>query len=249
MPEAGPLAVVAATFLLAGCVKGVVGLGLPSVSLAILTVVFDLHTAMALLLAPSFVTNVWQGVVGGHARAVFSRVWLFLVMATVTVWIGALALTRVDAALLTALLGVLLAAYGAVSLGGLRFNVPKRHEAWVGPALGSINGVLTGMTGSFMVPGIFFLQGIGLSRDMLVQAMGMLFSVSTAALAIAMSQANLVGVEQGVLSVAGIPPAILGMVLGQRIRSRLSEQAFRRAFFVAILLLGLYIVGAAIAKA
>ena len=46
--------VILTTFLLAGLVKGVIGLGLPTVSLAILTVALDLPSAMVLLLVPSF---------------------------------------------------------------------------------------------------------------------------------------------------------------------------------------------------
>ena len=77
------------TFLIAGTVKGVIGLGLPTVSLALLTVAIDLPTAMALLLLPSFVTNLWQALAGGHARLILQRLWPFLLLATVTVWIGA----------------------------------------------------------------------------------------------------------------------------------------------------------------
>src|SRR5690606_26830467 len=108
------LAAVAGTFLLAGAVKGVVGFGLPTVSLALLTIAFGLPQAMALMLVPAFVTNVWQAVAGGGALGVFKRVWPFLLMAGVTVWLGALALTRVDVQLLSALLGLLLMTYAVV---------------------------------------------------------------------------------------------------------------------------------------
>ena len=77
MLELSTIAVVVATFLLAGAVKGVVGLGLPTISLALLTVAFDLTTAMVLLLVPSFVTNLWQAVSGGKLRAVCLRTWPF----------------------------------------------------------------------------------------------------------------------------------------------------------------------------
>ena len=96
---------IVATFLLAGTVKGVIGLGLPTVSLALLTVAIDLTSAMALLLVPSFVTNLWQALVGGQVRALCARTWPFMLAATVTVWIGAIALARADVALLSALLG------------------------------------------------------------------------------------------------------------------------------------------------
>lgn len=242
MSDLATVIVVIGTFFIAGAVKGVVGLGLPTVSLALLTVALDLPSAMALLLVPSFVTNLWQSLVGGNARVILHRLWPFLIMATVTVWIGVAALTRLNAALLTALLGVLLVTYSLINLGGIKLAIPARHQAWVGPLAGAVNGVLTGMTGSFVVPGVIFLQAIGLSRDVLVQAMGILFAASTLALAVAMQQANFLTVNHGVLSAAAVLPAIIGMIGGQRMRKRLSEQRFRTVFFAALLVLGTYII-------
>ena len=246
MAEPLTLLAIAGTFLLAGAVKGVIGLGLPTVSLALLTVVVGLPQAMALLLVPSFVTNVWQAAVGGNAVAILRRLWPFLLMATVTVWIGAHALTRVDLALLSALLGAVLVVYGALNLAGLRLALTARQEVWAGPLLGTANGVLTGMTGSFVVPGVLFLQAIGLPRDMLIQAMGLLFTVSTLALAVALQRNQLLSAELGALSAAALVPALLGMGLGQRLRRRLPEPLFRRVFFVALLLLGGYIMASAL---
>ena len=236
------LLVIGGTFLLAGMVKGVIGLGLPTVSLALLTVALDLPQAMALLLVPSFVTNLWQALAGGQAREIAHRLWPFMVMATVTVWLGATALTRVDLNLLSALLGALLVTYSVISLAGVRFSLSRSQEVWLGPVIGSANGVLTGMTGSFVVPGVLFLQAIGLPRDSLIQAMGMLFTVSTVALAFALQSNRFLSVELAAVSSAALIPALLGMVLGQRIRTRLSEAAFRRVFFIALLLLGGYII-------
>ena len=175
------------------------------------------------------------------------RLWPFLVMATGTVWIGAQALTRMDLSLLTALLGVLLVTYSMVTLSGFQLEVPARHETWVGPLVGVANGVLTGMTGSSVVPGVMFLQAIGLPRDMLVQAMGILFAASTVALALALQKANVLTVEHGILSSGAVFPAIVGMILGQRVRNTLSERRFRKVFFVALLVLGAYIVVSALA--
>ena len=237
-----PVIVVAAVFLVAGAVKGVVGLGLPTVSLALLTVVFDLATAMALLLVPSFVTNCWQALVGGNGRAILRRLWPFLALATVTVWLGAQALTRLEPFLLKGLLGLLLVLYALVNLVGFRPAISRRKESWLGPLLGTVNGILTGMTGSFVVPGVMFLQAIGLPRDQLIQAMGMLFTVSTVALGLSLGQASLLGRVEVILSAGAALPAVVGMIAGQALRRHLSEQRFRTVFFVALLALGLYIV-------
>jgi len=230
------------TFVLAGFVKGVIGLGLPTVSLALLTVAIDLPSAMALLLVPSLVTNVWQAMVGGNARIIVLRLWPFLVMATITVWFGAIALAHVELPLLCALLGVLLVAYALIDLSGFRITVTAKNEKWIGPLLGAVNGILTGMTGSFVVPGVMFLQAIGLSRDMLIQAMGMLFAVSTLALAVALKSNHLLTSQYGIASAGALLPAIAGMLVGQRVRKQLPEPLFRVVFFISLLILGIYIV-------
>ena len=236
------LTVIAGTFVLAGAVKGVIGLGLPTVSLAVLTVALDLPTAMALLIVPSLVTNLWQGLVGGGFVGLFRRLWPFLLAATATVWLGALAVGAVDLELLATLLGVLLIAYASISLSGFRIRLVPANEGWAGPLFGVVNGVLTGMTGSFVVPGVLYLQALGLSRHELVQSMGILFTLSTVALAAALAQNQLWTVDKGLISAVGVVPALVGMVLGQRIRKSLSEARFRQVFFCSLLALGLYIV-------
>jgi len=240
------LAVIFGTFFLAGTVKGVIGLGLPTISLALLTVAFDLTTAMALLLVPSFATNLWQAMVGGNGMAIARRLWPFLLMATVCVWTGAAALTRVDLNLLSALLGLLLMVYAAFGLGGMRITIQSRREAWAGALIGAANGMLTGMTGSFVVPGVMFLQAIGLPRDMLIQAMGILFTVSTLALGIALGANDLLTSDNGLMSASGVLPAVIGMTVGQQVRHHMSEQFFRRVFFGALLVLGIYIAAGAL---
>jgi uncharacterized protein len=173
---------------------------------------------------------------------VLARIWPFLLMATAMVWLGALALTRIDLHLLSALLGVLLMAYAGVNLAGFRLQLQPQQERWAGPLIGIINGVITGMTGSFVMPGVIYLQAIGLSRDALIQAMGMLFLGSTVALGVSLQSHQLLTFELVTLSVIALPPALVGLVLGQAIRKRLSEQLFKRVFFISLELLGVYIV-------
>ena len=237
---------VAGTFLLAGTVKGAIGLGLPLVSLAFLTVALDLPTAMVLTLVPSFITNLWQAVAGRSANIIVRRLWPFLLMATVTVWIGVHALASLNPKLPTGMLGALLVTYSVLNLGGVRFAIPSRHETWAGPLIGISNGVLTGMTGTSVVPGVMFLQAIGLPRDVLIQAMGMLFTASTVALTVALQQSNFLNLNQTILSAGAVVPAVIGMFAGQALRKRLSEQRFRTVFFFSLLLLGAYIIAKAL---
>lgn len=226
--------------------KGVIGLGLPSVSLGLLAVIIDLPSAMALIVMPTFFTNVWQALVGGNGKVIVVRLWLFFLLAALTVLIGASALTRVNLAWLSTLLGLLLIIYSLVNLGGFHFKTSPRHEAWLGPVMGAMNGMFMGMTGSAVVPGVMYLQSLGLSRDVLVQAMGILFMVTTLALGIALQQNAFLTYQNGIVSLLSLVPAVIGMLVGQRVRQNLSESMFRRVFFVSLLLLGMYIVFIAI---
>jgi len=241
MTDPFALAAIVTTFLLAGAVKGVIGFGLPTVALALLAATIGLTEAIALMLVPSFVTNLWQAVTGGHGREVLSRIWPYLAAAVLTVWLGALALTRVDISYLSALLGLLLIAYAGFGLGRPRLPTAPGRKPWLAALLGALNGVITGMTGTFVVPGVMYLQALGLHRDALVQAMGMLFFTLTAALAIALQSSSLITVKLGFLSVIAVGPALFGMMIGAALRRRLPEDLFRRIFFLSLLGLGLYI--------
>ena len=232
---------IAGAFFLAGTVKGVIGLGLPTVSLAILTVLIDIPNAMALMLVPSFLTNLYQASIGGYGLLILRRLWPFMLMATITVWLGAIALTRVDFFLPSALLGLLITIYGVISLAGVRLVVSQTRGVWLGPIAGAVNGFLTGMTGSFVFPGVMFLEAAGLTRDQFIQAMGILFTLSTLALGVCLSANNLLNFSQGQISTAALLPALAGMVVGRYVRRLLSPEIFRLVFFTALLMLGLYI--------
>jgi uncharacterized membrane protein YfcA len=79
MDAATVLAAIAGAFLLAGFVKGVIGLGLPTVSIGLLGLLMTPAQAAAILVVPSLVTNVWQAAVGGGLGALVRRLWPLLV--------------------------------------------------------------------------------------------------------------------------------------------------------------------------
>ena len=233
--------VIGGSFLLAGFVKGVVGLGLPTISLALLTALLDLPTAMALLVVPAFCTNIWQGFAGGHLRVLLRRLWPLLLAVIPFVWAGAALSGLFETTNLTRVLGGILVLYAAVSFRSMPFIIPHRLHAWLGLLCGAINGVLTGLTGSLFLPGVIYLQAIGLPRDQLVQAMGLLFALSTAALGISLQDAG--RIESGLWQISGFAllPAVVGMQCGKFCRGYFSDDLFRRIFLSGLASLGLYI--------
>ena len=80
-------------FVLAGLVKGIIGFGLPTLSLALLVLIVDIEAAMAILIIPSLITNVWQAFDGGKLTTLSLRIWPFLLMAFIGVQFGPLVLS------------------------------------------------------------------------------------------------------------------------------------------------------------
>ena len=229
------------SFLISGFVKGIVGLGLPTISLALLTTLFDLPTAMVLLVVPSFCTNIWQGVVGGNTLILIQRLWPLLLVATLMVSVGVVLSEVFETALLTRALGVVLVLYSLVSLYGLSLFISYSSETWLAPICGLLNGTLTGLTGCLFMPGVIYLQAIGLPRDQLVQAMGLLFALSTLALGVSLQGTGRISPELWQISTLALLPAFIGMKIGSFCRKHLSEDLFRRIFLSCLAALGFYI--------
>jgi len=230
-------------FLLGGMVKGVIGLGFPVVVLALLATTIGLKEAMALLVIPGIVTNIWQALAGGAFRQLVKRLWSLLIATILGIWLGVYVLSMVDPTRLIVVLGILLFLYSVFSLTRAQIPPPGKHEIWLSPLMGAAGGFVCGLTGSYMVPGAIYVQALGLSRDGFIQAIGIVFVVLAAALGAAFWQYNLIDIEIGAVSVAALVPLVAGMFIGQRLRYRLSEEVFRKIFFVALLFVGIYMVG------
>lgn len=232
------LAAVTATFVLAGTVKGVTGMGLPTVAMGVLGALFSPLAAASLLIVPSFVTNAWQLAAGPAFRPLVRRLWLMMAAILAGTLVGTALLTGGSAGLTTSALGAVLVAYAAFSLFARQLHVPAGAERWLSPLVGLVTGLASGATGVFVIPAVPYLQALGLAKDDLVQALGLSFSVSTVALALGLAGRGAYGTDDLVLSAFAVLPALAGMWAGQKLRARIAPATFRRWFLACLLLLG-----------
>ncbi|MCO6048828.1 sulfite exporter TauE/SafE family protein [Mesorhizobium sp. RP14(2022)] len=213
-------------------------MGLPTVAVALLSLLMTPVAAAGLLLVPSFVTNIWQLFAGPAFGLLVRRLWPMMgtiVLGTVP---GAALLASGDTALTTSALGAALFLYAALALLARPFTVPNAFEPWLSPLVGLVTGIVTGATGVFVIPAVPYLQSLGLSKDDLVQALGLSFTVSTIALAFGLVWQGALPSGHLGISLLAVPPALLGMWAGQVIRNRISPALFRRCFLVGLLILG-----------
>jgi uncharacterized membrane protein YfcA len=220
----------------------VLGMGLPTFAMGFLGLLMPVPQAAGLLTVPSLVTNLWQGLGGGALRALLRRLWSLQL--GIVAGVGcAIWLPATDDQLGQMLLGGCLLAYGASGLAGWRLRpaTPSSRRV-VAPLVGVATGIITALTGVFVLPAVPYLQSLQLDRHQLAQALGLSFTTSTLALAallVARGNLDLGGSVQSSLALA---PALAGMFIGQKLRQDMSETVFRRSFFVGLVLLGAWLI-------
>ncbi|MEC5398091.1 sulfite exporter TauE/SafE family protein [Uliginosibacterium sp. H1] len=234
--SSGMMVFVTAVFLAAGAVKGVSGMGLPTVAMSLLGLAMPTASAAALLVAPSLATNLAQ-CFGAHTRrlvALLWPVWLALVLATIFLPLPADAesqrLSRIA-------LGAVLVLYGLWGLAARKLPQPTRALPGWGLLVGGVTGVITAATAVFVMPLVPYLQALRLERDALIQALGLSFTVATVALAIRLqgsASLHLLSVPVALAFAA----AFAGMWLGSRLRAGLSGPAFQRTLHAVFIALG-----------
>lgn len=226
-------------FFGAGWVKGILGMGLPTVAMGLLGLVMPVAGAASLLTLPSLATNLWQAIVGPGFVRTMRRLWLMQMGIALGVAFAPLLLRGRPEAAGGLLLGGCLALYGLFGLAGWHPKPPQaKWEQLIGLGCGTATGVLTALTGVFVLPAVPFLQSLGLRKDDMAQALGLSFTTSTLALAAMLATEGHLTLGTSAASALMVIPAVTGMMLGQLIRGEMSEKLFRRCFFAGLLLLG-----------
>ena len=236
------LAIIVMVFVFAGMIKGMIGLGLPAVSMGLLTIAMSPFQAASLLIVPSMITNIWQLFAEGRVWTFIRRFWTLLVGIVVgSIWSFLPTLSQSHGKTSEILLGSMLVLYGLYGLCVKNLPHLAAHERWLSPLVGYIGGAVTVATGVVIIPVVPYLQSLHLKRDELVQALGLTFTVSTICLAVFLHHNPMQGITLDYrLSVVALVAALVGMWLGKQIRYQLNEQRFRRLFFIGLVALGGY---------
>lgn len=232
---------IAATFALAGFIKGVIGIGFPVVVMGLLGAVMPPAQAASLLVIPTVATNVWQLAAGPSLLRLVRRLWPMLLAICVGTWAGAGFLTGGSAEHTRFALGVVLTFYGCAGFTRVRFRVSARAEPWLTPVVGLVTGLLTGATGVFVIPAVPYIQALGLKKEELVQALALSPLTSALALGVTLAGGGVLGLSLAGASLLALVPALAGMYAGQWLRLRVSEQTFQRVFFAGLVALGVHL--------
>lgn len=226
-------------FLIAGTIKGTVGLGLPVTSVGLLSLITDPRTAVTLAVLPIFVSNIWQIYRAGETRSALRRYWPFVTV-LVLVFFPATALAPAlptEALIFT--LGIAIVLFSLTSLAVMPPELADRHDTAGQLTAGALSGFLGGLTAIWSPPMVIYFLSRRLAKDEFIRASGLFFFAGSVPLVAGYFANGLLNATTAPLSALLVVPSLLGFALGERIRGRLNAERFRTAVLIVFLLMGL----------
>jgi uncharacterized membrane protein YfcA len=231
--------VIAGAFIVAGIAKGAIGMGMPPIAIGLMSFAVPLESAIAIMVVPTMVTNIWQAIYGGGFRPLMRRFGTMAVTAMVGILAVGYLLSDLGSPGTAGWVGVLLVLYSLIALTPYRPRVPRRAEPWANPLIGLASGAVAGSTGVAAVPFLPYMQSLDMDRHELVQALGIMFVFITGMLAVSLALHGAYHLTTSVAGIAALAPTMVGVWLGQHARRRLSAETFRRIFIFGMLGVGL----------
>jgi uncharacterized membrane protein YfcA len=235
------IAVIAVAFVIAGIAKGAIGMGMPPIAIGLMSFALPLESAIAIMVVPTMVTNIWQAIYGGHFKPLMRRFGTMAVTAMAGILAVGLLLSDLGSPSTAGWVGVLLVLYSIIALTPYRPQVPRRFEPWANPLIGIVSGAVAGSTGVAAVPFLPYMQSLEMDRHELVQALGIMFLFITGMLAVSLALHGAYHLTNSIAGVAAVAPTMAGVWLGQHARRRLSPETFRRIFIFGMMAVGLHL--------
>lgn len=242
-PTLAALLAVAGAFVVGGMVKGLLGVGLPLVTVPLLALVIPSPKAIALMVMPIVLSNLWQSAVGGHTRSAFKRFASLLVPMVILTAITA----RLTLDLPVKTLNMLVAGAVLIAVGMIAWQPQLHVAAHVERRWGALVGVLTGILGgisSLMGPFLIsYLVALRLPREVFVGSISLIYLAGAAPLYLVMALSGVLGWTEMAASTLALAPMALGMLGGTRLRQHVSEALFRKLMllFLAGVALALFL--------
>jgi uncharacterized membrane protein YfcA len=229
----------AGSLLVAGTVKGTIGVGMPVVAFPLVSALIDVRAAVMLLTVPLIISNIPQAFEGGATRACLNSLVPVLCGLVPGIFVGSVLLLQFGAPIATTLAGFAVVVTALLMLTAPALRVHDRMQLPAGVGAGFFGGVLGGLAA---MPGplvfIYLLARGSRGRGFTKQA-SLFLVLSAALMALALTVSRQFDWTDLALSTLALAPVGLGMVAGQRLRDALPADTFKTLVLAVVLLAGL----------
>lgn len=236
------LIIIAAAFVAAGISKGVIGFGLPLISIPIMATVMPVPSAIALTAAPILFSNAFQAFHGGRHGEALRRFWPLIITMIVGVLIGAQILTRADQDTIAVVVGSILLCFVTMQFFSIQPNIPMEAERRLNPVIGAVSGFLGGVSSMFGPITIIYLVALKLPKDTFISTIGLFYLVGIIPLYATLVITGVIARDEIIGSVLACIPLYAGLFFGTWLRQYISQALFQRGLLVALVIVSLNLI-------
>ena len=225
------------TYFLGGITQGILGVGLITVVISLLSFVIDVKETIALVIIPTIITSFFQMINGNNLKDIIKDTRYFLVFSTLIIVPGVFLLKVLESDLILIFIAILLFMNSSLSLSNRVVAIPNHQNSIIQVSAGSLNGFIIGLTSIYTMPFVFLLQSLKYNKEKTVQFMGLAFLLYSSMQFISFSYSKLISINTIFPSLIVTLPVIIGFFLGKKIRSFISEKLFKKLFYLMLLVM------------
>ncbi len=229
-------------FFLGGMVKGLIGVGLPTVTLTLLSFIFDIKDSISIILLPVIFTNLYQMFDGKHLKKIINEIRTFLLSSFLFIIPGFYFLVILKSDTILFILALLLIINSSLSLAKYEIKLKNYKSNYVQFFIGSMTGMTTGVTSIYTMPFVFLIQSLNYSKDKIIQLMGLSFFIFGSTQFILFNAYKMIDTDKLILSLISCIPILSGVYLGTVLRKNISENLFKILFNLMLAFMGFILI-------
>ncbi|MBM3527651.1 MAG: sulfite exporter TauE/SafE family protein [Alphaproteobacteria bacterium] len=238
LEQACIVAAVVCSLIVAGLLKGTIGVGMPVVSLPLLSFFIDIKSAAMLLSMPLILSNLPQALEGGKTGRCLMQLMPVIVGMVPGLFLGVRVLLAVDGNVARIFAGLVLIGVGGITLLAPKLQLQTRLVLPAGVVFGFFGGVLGGIA-AMSGPLVFiFLLAKGLRGQAFTKEASLHLVISSGLLAILLTVSRQFNWLDVFVSALAMVPVAIGMYAGQHVRDRIAPETFKRLVLIAVIAAG-----------
>tara|TARA_Y100000991_G_scaffold84868_1_gene64047 strand:- start:94 stop:858 length:765 start_codon:yes stop_codon:yes gene_type:complete len=221
---------------IAGIVKGIIGFALPMILITGLSVFIPIEQALASLILPTIITNFIQSFTISKS-SFFNTIInykIFLFFSSIFLILSSQFYLLFSAESIMGFIGIILFAYTFSQILG--FQLKFTNNDFLTVIIGSINGVLGGISGIWGPLTVSYLMSLKIEKNEQIKVQGIMYSLGSILLLIGHLYSGIFNKYTFSLSIALVPLCIAGLFIGSIIRNKIEQNTFKNFTLIMILI-------------
>ncbi len=221
---------------IAGIVKGIVGFALPMILITGLGIFIPIEQALASLILPTIITNFIQSFTISKSSffTTIINYKVFLFFSSIFLILSSQFYLLFSAESIMGFIGIILFAYTFSQILG--FQLKFTNNEFLTVIIGSINGVLGGISGIWGPLTVAYLMSLKIEKNEQIKVQGIIYSLGSILLLIGHLYSGIFNKYTFSLSIALVPLCIAGLFIGSIIRNKIKQNTFKAFTLIMILI-------------